>query len=616
MSSRSVERKTTYGPGATGSYSRALIPGVSELSRALSDEDRKALLERIARSLSIHHRTEEQIVHGELRKERKSELIRADMESLSPWERFLYWLKRLFSGSGDDSVFVAFRLNQLRDRINEEKAHYVHFEHHTAEPDLAIAVRSLYVQAQRLIPFFQMLWKEEGTLRMIVDALLLVRVPDARHSLNQFVSTQELQEEFRRSESRNVLKQLVLDRISEYIESIHPDVIRQIEEGLLPAYYMKDIVLFDYGGFFSAFQTDLATVGEKDDPSFERVSIPTLMSKLESLYLAIYNARRIPASVGIFPEALEYYIRLRQGSENPGENLSSQSISHEAELLRKSLVALRKSVDEFKNKVPLEEIVRYFKEDPYYRFMAYVPRLKLKDFYYANLKIELLQDLDSRFHDLRTGVVGRMIQDVFQQPLKNFEYYHPAVRSTIQRAGVNGLNNYQTLQIVYNYIEQVYRPDLHNFMRIIGRIIPVRSRETVSDLSIYLAGLDDVAERLRGFDSAFSPTADEGKTLYRFRYVSELDPQQQAVFKALVNQLDREGRNIIEAFVDQIRGIRDIFLAIRKIPPEPLNERYAGFVGGQGATKTPFTDELNRLTTLLDLVDKIVGQMIVIEAER
>lgn len=537
------------------------------------------------------------------------------MDSLSPWERFYFWLKRFFSGSGDQSVFIDFRLSQLKERINSVKKKYIDFERRTAEPEFAAAVRTLFVKVQPLIPFFQTLWKDENTLRLMIDALLLARIPEARHSLNQFMSTQELQDEFRKSESRSVLKQIILERISAYIESIHPDVVNQIEGGILPAYYLKDIVLYEFGSFFSTFQTDLATVASKDDPEYVRVSMPRLIPKLETFYLALYNAQRISVSVGIFPEILEYYIRMQQGYEDPGENLNNGVVSHEAEAIRRSLVALRKSVETFRNSIPLEEIVRYFKEDPYYRFMAYIPKLRLKDFYYASLKMELLQDLDDRFHDLRTGVIGRMIQDVFPAPMKNFEYYHPAVRSTIQRAGVNALNNYQTLQIIHNYLEQVYRQKLHDFMRIIGRIIPVRSREAVSDLTVYLAGFDDVSERLRAFDAAFSPTADEGKTLYRYRFGSERDSQQQTVFKAVVGQLERESRNIIERFMEQIRGVHDVFLEIKKSSHQHLNERYSNFKHVRDSDR-PFDDDLEQMITLLELGEKIVGQMIVIEAER
>jgi len=133
--------------------------------------------------------------------------------------------------------------------------------------------------------------------------------------------------------------------------------------------------------------------------------------------------------------------------------------------------------------------------------------------------------------------------------------------------------------------------------------------------SFRLAGLDDIAERLSAFDRAFSPSSDEGKTLYRYRFSAERDSQQQAVFRALVNQLDREGLSIIEKFLEQSRGIKEIFLAIRRSSHEHLNERYAGFKSGT-TSKRPFDDMLNYHINAVELGEKIVGQMIVIEAER
>ncbi len=613
MSSSNPVGTPPHGTAPSVSYNRPLVSAVPELVRALTDEERRVLLDRIAHSLSIHDRAEEKIVHGELRKERRREIIEADFASLSLWERLSLWFRRLFSSSSDENVFLSFRLHQMKRTVATVGNDLVDFDLRTAEPPLARAVADLYAKVEPVIPLFRMLWKGEETLRRVIEALLEARVPEAKGKLNEFVGTQELQDEFKKAESRGYLKQLVLDRISTYVEGIHPDVMKQLEEGILPAYYLKDLVLYDFDEFFSMFQVPLASLNRPKQPSFKRIAIARLFPALESLHLALYNAKRVAKTVDLFPEILEYFVRVRRGDEAPGDNLMENGESKEAQVLRRTLVALRGQVDETDERLRLVELIRYFRNDPYYRFMAYVPRLRLKDFYYANLKIAMLQTLDDRFHDLRTGVVGRMIQEVFPKPLQDFAYYHPNVSSLIQNAGINAVKNYQTLKIIKNFIDQIYTPELMEFMRIIGRIIPARSREAVSDLTIFLAGLDDVRERLGVFDAAFSPDADEGKTLYRYRFASEGNTQQQAAFRALVGQLDRESRSIIERFQDQMRGIHQVFVAIKNTAHDYLNERYAAFETRSKGTK-PFDDKLDHMISAVGLSGKIVGQMIVVES--
>jgi hypothetical protein len=103
--------------------------------------------------------------------------------------------------------------------------------------------------------FFYVLWKDTDSLRQVLDYLLAKRVPDAKRSLNQFCSSREMQETFRITESRNQLKKLVLDRVSEYVDRIPPSVMEEIEEGLKPLYLLKDLATYDFDDFFVQFQS-------------------------------------------------------------------------------------------------------------------------------------------------------------------------------------------------------------------------------------------------------------------------------------------------------------------------------------------------------------------------
>lgn len=587
---------------------------VDELARALSEKERKALLERISRSLSIEDESQRRIIHGNLRAERRNELMAADINRLSVWEKFQLWIKRLVSGRADEDVFLRFRLGQARQRVRDRSDGFIDFENRVVEEGLPEAIRGLSRKAAATREFFAVLWQDTDSLRGVLDFLLARRVPDARRSLAQFCSTQEMQEVFRTTESRNQLKQLVLDRVSAYVEGIPEAVMEEIEQGLRPLYLLKDLALFNFDEFYVQFQSTEADANREGEVHFTGASAVRVLDTLEELYLALHGVNRISGSVSVYPEVINYYYARRDNSidaERPTEIPESSQLP----AMRSAIHALVEEAKRVRAEVPLVDIVRYFRNDPYYRFLAYVPRLKLRDFYYSNLKIEVLQELDRRFNDLRMGVLGQLTQETFPGGLKQFEYFHPEIQSAVKRSGVGQLQVYRGLQTVQSFMHGVYRQGLLDFMRILGKLLPQRTRQSGVDLTLSIAGLDDVAERLRSFDLSFSPESDDGKTFYRFRYAgNERDASQTAAFKALIAQKEREAIGIIEKFQDQLRSLHQTMLFVKKSAHSQLNERYRSFES-TSAEERPFDSRLDAVIRSLESTQKILNQMIRIDHE-
>ncbi|MDA3947777.1 MAG: DUF5312 family protein [Spirochaeta sp.] len=613
MPGKYAQRTTSYGPGAAEPNRPVIAAGVEDLARALSESDRKQLLSRIERALSVEDKDQQRIIHGELQQERRVELIAADMNKLGFWERLRFWVKKVMSGGRDQEVFLRFRLDQAKERIREAQRTFVDFDNRVLLPRLPEMLRDLARTAHKTRPFFEVIWDSTDSLRGVLDVLLARRIPDAKRTLQQFCSTQEMQEVFRSTESRNQLKKLVLDRVSEYVDRIPPSVMDEIETGLKGLYLLKDVSLFDFDRFFVQFQSTAAEAIGSGQIEFHQAAAHRVLDSLEELYLALYSVSRIQGDPGLYPELIDFYYALKEGRELPVDGeLSATKDTTEMRKAIKELAATGRAV---RKSIPLVDIIRFFRNDPYYRFLAYVPRLKLRDFYYSNLKIRVLEELDARFNDIRMGVLGQMVQEVFPHGLLQFEYFHPEIQSGIHRTGIGRLEVYRSLQIVHSFIQRVYRGGLHEFMRILGKIIPVRTRQTGVDFTLLIAGLEDVEERLREFDLSFSPDSEEGKTFYRYRHTSaDRDPTQLTAYRGLVNQKARDAKNIIEKFSYQLSGIHQSLLLIKKGSHSHLNERYRGF-DATSASDKPFDDRLDEYLATMMNTEKILKQMIVIESE-
>lgn len=587
---------------------------IHDLARALTEEERRSLLDKIKQSLSIDQQKKERIIHSELRHERRSELIEADIRSLRFWERVRLWFMRLFSKKSDEEVFIQFRLDQSKDRVRSRNDALADFDNRVILPAFPEEIRSLCRAILPIRAFFLFLWKDTDSLRRMLDYLISTKIPDSKTTLNQFCSTQEMQETFRASESRSQLKQLVLDRIAEYVDRIPPSVMAELEEGLHPLYLLKELAMYDFEGLYVQFQSSEEAAVSPDVVTFQGASIHRVLEYIEALYLALYSSAQIKGEPNLYKETLNYYIAHRDAPEGEVPEPPYPDLE-EALSLRRSILAAVKRANTLWSELPLSDLIRYFSGDPYYRFIAYTPKLRLAEFYYSNLKMEMLAELDRRFNDLRMGVIGQMMQDVFPNGLRQFDYFHPEIQSGIKRAGVGELNVFRTLQVIETFMRDVSQTGLVEFLRVLGRLIPARGREVGADMTLYIAGFEDVGERIRDFDLSFSPESDEGKTFYRYRYsASERDSTYLGAYKALVVQKDRDARAIIEKFADQVRGVRTGLQIIKKGNRSGLNERFRMIAPATQAGRS-FDTVLNNYLHILETTEKILNHIIVIEAE-
>ncbi len=529
-------------------------------------------------------------------------------------ERLRLWVMGFFTTAGERDRFLTLRLSQMRQKTQITNPGLADYEARVFLPALPEQMRDLYRRAKAVRPFFVRVWNDSELLRAMLDYLLAKRIPGARHSLNQFCSTQELQEEFRKTESRSRLRQVVLDRISEYIEGIPKTVMEELETGLKPFYLYKDLVLFDWDAFFAIFQSSEAEAAPEGKVEFKSAAVDRSLDTVEELYLALHYSSRLEQEPEIYLETIHFYFAV-QGGTALDVNADDVPETEESRKLKRAILDLAREAKRVRRELSLGNVIRLFRKDPYYRFLAYSPRLRLRDFYYSNLKMRMLQELDNRFHDLRMGVLGKMIQEVFPEGLLEFEYFHPEIQSGVKRSGVATLQVHRPLQYVHTFIEKVYRKGLMDFMRIIGRLLPSRGRQRSVDLTLFIAGLDDVMERIRLFDMSFSPDSDEGKTFYRYRFsTSERDKSQIVAYKALVAQKDRDARGIIEKFTEQLQGVLQAFEAIKKSGQAHINERYAHYENA-GAQGRPFDHRLEVYRTKIEASQKIVNQLLAVERE-
>jgi hypothetical protein len=556
-----------------------------ELVQALPEQERKDLYRRIIKSLSLDYDRTQHIYPAEVQKTQRAELIRRDMDRMSFSMRFRVWIRRLFTGRDRETCFVDARLATLRHIIRAAGLQPGGTPASSIDPAIADRVFELYRAAYPVIPLFGHLWGRRESMRAIIHRLLATKIPDAKHEPADLLPKSDMEDIFIRTQSKEDIRRELLARLDAYLREIPNEVYAQIETGIVPLYYLRDLCLFDFQSFFQQFGHRPGLAPPTEKPGMRQARAQAALPHLEELYYGIFSALKVPRHFSVHRELLEDFAdRNEEGGNGDGSDgtggggrgtTAAQERDAVVDHLSEHLTDLHEAVLRFNARVPLVELIRYYRHDPYYRIMAYSPQVNLREFYNNSMRIEVLSRLDEEFPEIRRGVIDRLIGEIFGGDLPHFHYLPESTPSSLRKLGLPAIKNVAALNVLYQYIRGPYRRKLQEFVRVLGRMMPARQKELASSLARHSSGLLDVEEKAEHLDGGFSPDADSGKLFHRVRYAAESDPAQHRSYRNLVAQTDREIGALIDEGLGHLEGIRSVIQELSGDVPDVLKDRYS-----------------------------------------
>lgn len=571
----------------------------SELAKALPDRERRQLLQRITRALSLNDQAQRSVYHGTLQTDERQRLIREEKERLTFWDRFLYWVKRLSSTRAETDTFTEFKLDQIKRRVASAPRTLVRFDRRTIEPALARIVVDLYRAAVEPAPFFRSIWDDPDRLQAMITHLLEKRVPNARTDLRDFAGLDELQDIYLAHNSKSAIRSAVQKRMDAYLSTIPDELFHELEQGILPIYLLKYVCLYPYREFFGYFGLSAEQVDGESEPEFSHAPAHTLVDPLEQLYFALYAASRLGEGGRLHGELLEAY-------DAYGDSASS-SVRHYNSLLAN----LAKTAGRVERELPLTDIIRYFRDDPYYKLMVYLPRLRLKEFYISHLRVRVFARIDEIFPEVRLGIVRRVSAEVFDGEPPPLDFYRESLNAPSRKLDAPPFRFFRSLRTIRHFVRSVYHDDIAPTVRLLARIMPVRQRDTSAELTLRANGIEDIGERVSMFDFTFSPDSDEGKAFFRLRYAGERDVSQARTYGTVVAQKNREARDIVDDAVEHFHGLEAVFRHLISLGSRTIVERYESLTHVNRNGK--LEELLRRNAEAIEKVRNMLNQLIEIE---
>ncbi len=588
-----------------------------DLSSSITEKERKDLLKKINLSMNINPGIDESIYNVEINKDERNRMLLDDLKRLSFLEKLVIRIKQLFTGKSEEAVYTSIRFRHLKKSINRKMPGITGFETRNISRKMADIVYNLYLKSAPLIEVFRDFWSQGETFHLVLTELINERMEGAVRDIDDLVTDEEIEKILYDKETKSAIREEVLRMLNRHVKKIPKRVFDDIEEEIMPLYYFRSVILFPYSAFLKLFGFDPTLGGGSF--TFKSASAMLCLEYLEKLYYAVYMVQKTPVPIKINDLIGKYFAvdnsDYESGDEEaaPDENENSSAEKEntplqngELQLFYSRLNDIYSECRKVSRKVPLIELIKYFRNDIYYKLAFYIPGLRLRDFYTANLKIHLLEQVDEKYTKARNVLIEKNINRFFNNlQMKKFLHYRYYTSFDYSKIGVTYFHHVKTLEILYNYLEHYYNNKYRTVIDIVTRIIFSQDKITINSVMVHLSALDDAFIKIQDFDNSLGTDEEDGKLFLRLRYGLGNDNAYLKMYKSFIAQKNKTTKDIIIKSQDAFEAILKIFEQLKVSPSYEIknNLKNSYMIGGRTATFQEhidsFVDNIKYFRTLL-----------------
>ncbi len=534
---------------------------LEELSIALPEKERKELLDRISRRMEREEG--EEAVPVELRDDEREKIIEYELRRAGWWVQFLVWLRTLVTGRRARDVFVDVRLRRLRSTIRAASPGLSGFDTRDLTPRFARKVYDLFIRLQPLLEPYRALSSDKTARASAYAHLVESRYDKALRTVEEFVTTDEMEGIFAETGQTDDIRRRLSTRLGEYVRLLPESLIAQLEEQCRLHLAIGRLAAFPFASFFRYFNHVLPEPAEARYPAFEHAPAMLLLDLLERLYVPVQLLRRAAADPEWAAEPLVFWLLARSGQPAAGETGAAR-VEPDLARLRTQIGELVAEAESFDSAIPLLDLIRYFRRDPWYQLVFNAPRLYLKSLYTSALKDKVGTQLEQRLGTIRERVINRKIQELLKvaRPVE-LQYYRENPGFDHRALGLPTFSHVRSMTFTANYLIAQYKGPILEAVTLLVNAVLANNRITQSRITQHTSTLEDLEARIVLFDRSLAPDEDDGRQLARFRFSIATDILVQKSWRAFLVQKDREARDLIEKAVDALGGVKRVFDEIR-----------------------------------------------------
>jgi hypothetical protein len=536
----------------------------------LSEDEQKKIRAEIEKFLCLDSPDAAVIIQSPSNINQQVDKLREDMKQASMGKKLNNLVRNAFSIKTEAEMLLDAKLRHLKDVIASQKTVYTNFGNRTLSPDLAAILYEIFRFAEILQPQINLFFSDPSGVEKVIRQFLEHRIPGAKISLTDFITTDEMREIFLKTESQAELVAEITRRLQVYSLSISAARLDQYAAGIIPMYYFRSLVVFPFRAFFNEFKFQPEGDSGENAGSFQNAPLRPALDMLETLYCLLYPLRKLDPEAPVYPELLEMANRFVAGEFFPEPDAmapaadSPPALCEQTESLLKNIKNMMIVTQRVLASVPLVELIRYYKNDPYYKLMIYLPRLKLTDFYTESLRMKIIGEFENYFPRLHSTIFEDIQKKLFGGALDDFDYFMNSGLGMTPKKGYAEFAYPNSLKILNTFIKTHYYDYIQGLIHSLNKVMAHRIRKNFSQLLVHAGSIESVGTKLRNFDLSFSPDAEDGKQFVRLKFVLDKELSQQKSYATLITRKNEESKSLLDSGINAIQGINVSLSAIQK----------------------------------------------------
>lgn len=536
---------------------------LDNLSKELSQQERKDLLKKIKESVTSRSISKlESPSNIDTDEDRQIQLLRKEYQNASGIAKLIFLLLSVLTGRSVEKVILSRRLSAIKRSILRRGPFL------TGATGRGVGARfaeRVFEQFREILPvrdIYRTLWLVEGVFERFLLDVVEHNVSEGIVTLSNLHSLEEMVTIYGDSENIDALRQRVVDTLRKKIESLPKEEFAQLDNSLSIFHYPKDIVLFPYGSFFAEFEYDIEKTEMSGTPTFSKTNGFKIIGYLEKMGVALNAARHLNSNCTVERDTIASLIRIHETKKNSSRtsNLGTDLTDTDEKLVSDQLKKLYSRVIEFEKSLPVLDMIRYLRSDPFYLPADKTIELDSRELYYIVIKDYILREFDDLKPSILKGHQQRLMEGLFAtNPMLKLSNYVQHSNQFYKDLGVAELEHVGTINLLYSYFHHYNSIYYQPLFSILEKGALSGNPLLVEEVGRYSTSFGSIERSLMELDRSLSPNSSDGALYAKLLDTAEENSPIVGVLSTLVAQKSRDAKLIVVSAKESIKGLIELF---------------------------------------------------------
>jgi len=566
----------------------------NNLTNSLSDSEKKSLLNQISENLTANPVESDEKYSSFKEKENielKKKSLKEEVEHLGFIQRIILNIRSFLMGKDIMEVYNTDLLNNLERKILYSAPSLVLLKKRRFSSVIISDFSKIYSLVSPFIPHFNDIWESPIALEKLIGTIISGKYNSSKDSLYDFLRESEIDEYIAKGEDLESVKKRLVRAIYEYRKKIPEFIFPESEQEFLSIIALKNIVLYNYTPMFKL-------MGISPGDSYNEIASKTVSMSLVVKYLEEFYKLLIHFSgVNLQKNCITSLVTLSSSNEEGEEETLWENFNNLSDRLKKLTLSY-----------PFEDIIKFAKNNPFYKIDYTASKINIEEFYFSALKKEMLADLVRVFEGREKAVVDTLFDSLFLNfetiSLSNYAYTNDF---NFKELGLTYFKYIDLVNILMNFIKFYYIREYKDIMFVLSKHVFEKNHMLQTKALELSIGVETLLERILKFDKSLSPDNEVGKTMKTLFSAVSSSKQNIRMYKAFIKQKDEEILELIKIGVKLLGDLEKILIQTLKSPSDSVKLQVSAIhpsISRKSTFRDVLTDKIKELNRFLDIFNK------------